>query len=113
MKLPKTENFFSVSRINLRTLSMKTFSSPSESIKTSWGRWENQRLPKIWKENWLEGRCLELQGWTSLRVCQLTTTNSVLNHFYGQDPKCWNILDTVHSQPLPPKFYWKHYFERM
>ena len=81
IKLPKTANIFSASRINLLTLSMKINSSPSESIKTSWGRWVNQRLSKIWKKNWIEGRSLELQGWTSLRVYQLARTNSVLDRF--------------------------------
>ena len=37
MKLPKTANFFTASQINLRTLSMKLYQSPCESIKISLG----------------------------------------------------------------------------
>jgi hypothetical protein len=39
MKLPKTADFFSAFRINLSTLSMNTYPSPSEIIKIAWGRW--------------------------------------------------------------------------
>jgi hypothetical protein len=60
VKLPKTANFFCASRINLHTLSMKTYPSLSESIKISWDRWGNQRLPKICKKNWTEERSLEI-----------------------------------------------------